>query len=209
VPATPETLEGRHVRLEPLTLEHVPALAAAAQGEEALFRWTTVPATQAEMRQYVETALRWAAEGTAQAYATVRRDDARVVGSTRFFLLERWAWPDGHPHHERHAYDGVEIGYTWLNSQAVRTSINTEAKLLMLRHAFETWRVHRVCFHTDARNERSRNALLRIGARFEGVLRAHRLAADLVPRDSARYSVIAAEWPVVSERLHARLTEAH
>ena len=96
--------------------------------------------------------------------------------------------------------DGCEIGYTWLAATAIRTAANTEAKLLMLTHAFEVWGVQRVCFHTDARNERSRAALTRLGATFEGILRAHRLAADLTPRDSARFSIVAAEWP----RLQAR-----
>lgn len=200
-------LEGSAVRLEPLEPAHIPALLSAAQGEEELFRWTTVPTTLAQMTQYVETALRWRAEGTAQPFATVRRSDATVVGATRFFLLEHWPWPAdvaaAHP-----GPDGCEIGYTWLNSSAVRTPINTEAKLLMLRHAFEAWGLQRVCFHTDARNERSRNALLRIGARFEGVLRAHRLAADLKPRDSARYSILAGEWPLVRTRLERRLAAA-
>jgi N-acetyltransferase len=197
-------LEGSFVRLEPLQLTHVAALVSAAQGQEELFRWTTVPTTAADMTRYVETALRWRAEGTAQPFATVRRSDGTVVGGTRFFLIEHWPWPapvaEAHP-----GPDGCEIGYTWLNSSAVATPINTEAKLLMLRHAFEAWGMQRVCFHTDARNERSRNALLRIGARFEGVLRAHRLAADLKPRDSARYSILAGEWPLVRERLERRL----
>ncbi len=204
-PVEGSRLEGRHVRLEPLTSAHASALLAAGAGEAELFRWTTVPANASDMRRYVDTALQWQREGTALPFATVRLSDGQVVGSTRFFLIERWAWPPGHPEHGARRYDGCEIGYTWLNSGAVRTALNTEAKFLMLRHAFETWRVHRVCFHTDARNERSRNALLRIGAKFEGVLRAHRLSADLAPRDSARYSVIAGEWPVVRERLRARL----
>jgi RimJ/RimL family protein N-acetyltransferase len=203
VPDAP-LLEGSYVRLEPLEPVHIGALLSAAQGEGELFRWSTVPTTLAHMTEYVHTALRWRTEGTAQPFATVRRSDATVVGSTRFFLIEHWPWPAevaaAHP-----GPDGCEIGYTWLNSSAVRTPINTEAKLLMLRHAFEAWGMQRVCFHTDARNERSRNALLRIGARFEGVLRAHRLAADLKPRDSARYSILAGEWPLLRERLERRL----
>ncbi len=127
------------------------------------------------------------------------------MGSSRFFDIERWAWPEGHPAAQRPGPDGCEIGYTWLVPHAVRTAINTEAKLLMLGHAFEAWGVQRVCFHTAARNERSRNALARIGTRFEGVLRAHRLSADLAPRDSARFSIIAAEWPAVQERLRGLL----
>jgi RimJ/RimL family protein N-acetyltransferase len=128
-------------------------------------------------------------------------DGATVIGSTRFFLLERWSWPPGHARHGRGAPDACEIGYTWLARSAFRTAANTEAKLLMLTYAFETWQVFRVCFHTDARNERSRAALERIGARFEGLLRAHRLAVDHIPRDSLRFSIVAAEWPKVKEQL--------
>jgi RimJ/RimL family protein N-acetyltransferase len=135
----------------------------------------------------------------------VRIADARVIGSSRFFLLERWEWPAGHLEAARTTPDACEIGYTWLTPAAMRTAANTEAKLLMLTFAFETWRVQRVCLHTDARNERSRKAMLRIGAQFEGVLRAHRLASDLIPRDSARYSIVAAEWPAVKARLEERL----
>ena len=172
-------LEGSYVRLEPLLPGHVEGLLAAARGESELFKWTTIPQDLPGMRQYVETALRWQQEGSALPFATVRRSDAAVVGSTRFFLIERWAWPGDHPRAQHPGADGCEIGFTWLNSSAIRTPLNTEAKYLMLRHAFEDWGVHRVCFHTDARNERSRNALLGIGARFEGILRAHRLSADL------------------------------
>jgi RimJ/RimL family protein N-acetyltransferase len=135
----------------------------------------------------------------------VRTEDDTIVGSTRFFLLERWGWPAGHPLARRGGFDGCEIGYTWLSASATRTAANTEAKLLMLAHAFEAWGVHRVCFHTDVRNERSRAALERLGAQFEGVLRAHRLAVEPAPRDSARYSIVAAEWPEVKQRLQERL----
>ena len=194
----PVVLSGTHVRLEPLERRHVAALLAAAAAGSELFRWTTIPRTQEEMAQYVETARQWQAEGSALAFATVRKADAAVIGSTRFFLIERWAWPNGH---ERRGIDGCEIGYTWLAPQAIRTAANTEAKYLMLRHAFEAWNALRVCFHTDARNERSRAALARIGAQFEGILRAHRLSSDLKPRDSARFSVLDAEWPAVKRRL--------
>lgn len=139
--------------------------------------------------------------GTAVSFAVVRAADEVVIGSTRFFNLERWAWPQGHPLRGRGVPDACEIGYTWFAHTAIRTAANTEAKLLMLTHAFERWEVLRVCFHTDVRNARSRAALERIGGRFEGILRAHRMAADLIPRDSARYSIIAAEWPSVKQRL--------
>jgi RimJ/RimL family protein N-acetyltransferase len=97
--------------------------------------------------------------------------------------------------------DVCEIGYTWLTRSAIRTAANTEAKLLMLTHAFETWQVLGVCFYTDARNQRSRAALERIGGKFDGILRAHRMAADYTARDSARFSIVAAEWPDVKQRL--------
>ncbi len=107
----------------------------------------------------------------------------------------------GHPRHGREHPDVCEIGYTWLTASAIRTAANTEAKLLMLTHAFEVWGMLRVCLHTDARNKRSQAAIERIGGKFEGVLRAHRMAADFTPRDSYRYSIVAAEWPEVKLRL--------
>ena len=122
-----------------------------------------------------------------------------------FFDIESWAWPEGHERHGRQNPDVCEIGYTWLTRNAIRTAANTEAKLLMLTHAFEVWQVLRVCLHTDARNQRSQAAIERIGGRFEGVLRAHRMAADFVPRDSYRYAIVAAEWPALKPRLAARL----
>ena len=128
-----------------------------------------------------------------------------MIGSSRFFDLERWAWPAGHPLHGRATPDTCEIGYTWLARSAIRTGANTEAKLLMLTYAFETWEVLRVCFHTDTRNERSRAALERIGGRFEGILRGHRMAADFIPRDSVRFSIIASEWPATKQRLEQLL----
>ena len=198
-------LTGRQVRLEPLSRVHVPGLVAAAAEDPALYQWTPLPLDTEGMTRYVDTAVRWREEGTALPFATVRRSDGRVVGSTRFFLIERWDWPAGHASAQRPGPDGCEIGYTWLGASAIRTAANTEAKLLMLAHAFEGWRVHRVCFHTDMRNERSRNALARLGAVFEGTLRAHRLASDLIPRDSARFSIVAAEWPGVRQRLQHRL----
>jgi N-acetyltransferase len=201
-PVTPVVLEGEYVRLEPLTPAHAGALLAAARSGGELFRWTTIPQTESEMADYLATAISWHQQGSGLAFASVRRTDAAVVGSTRFFLIEHWFRPPGH---ERAAPDGCEIGFTWLTPQAIRSGINVEAKLLMLRHAFEAWGMHRVCFHTDARNERSRAALLGIGAQFEGVLRAHRLSSELTPRDSARYSILLSEWPAVRARLEARL----
>ncbi|HEY6824803.1 MAG TPA: GNAT family protein [Steroidobacteraceae bacterium] len=201
----PTVLAGRHVRLEPLAHTHIPGLVAAAREDPELYRWSYIPQGVMEMAQYVDTALSGREAGTALPFATVRTGDDAVMGSTRFFDMERWAWPAGHPDARRGGLDACEIGYTWLSASAVRSAANTESKLLMLGHAFEVWSAHRVCFHTDVRNERSRAALERIGAQFEGVLRAHRLAADLTPRDSARYSIVAAEWPQLKQRLQDRL----
>jgi N-acetyltransferase len=195
------TLEGRHVRLEPLTLDHAEALAAASAEDPALYAWSPVPQGTAEARHYIEVALEWQRTGSALPFAVVCLADERVVGSTRFWQIEHWAWPKGNPRHGCGAPDVCEIGYTWYAKSAVRTGVNTESKLLMLTHAFEKWQTLRVCLHTDVRNQRSRTAIERIGGTFEGILRAHRMAADYIPRDSARYSIISAEWPTVKQRL--------
>jgi RimJ/RimL family protein N-acetyltransferase len=198
-------LHGTHVRLEPLDHRHIDGLVAASAGDLSLYQWSPVPQTKAEAITYVDTALAWRDAGTALPFAIVRVNDNVVIGSTRFFLLEHWAWPPGHPQHGRRTPDACEIGYTWLARSAIRTAANTESKLLMLTHAFETWQVFRVCLHTDVRNQRSRAAIERIGGKFEGILRAHRMAADHIPRDSARYSIVAAEWPDVRQRLSQML----
>lgn len=198
-------LSGQHVRLEPLALRHLDGLVAAAAVEPSLYRWSPVPQGAPAVGGYIDAALAWQVAGTALPFATVRLSDESIIGSTRFFNIERWSWPAGHPAHGRPEPDACEIGYTWLTQAALRTAANTEAKLLMLTFAFEEWGVRRVCFHTDARNERSRAAIQRLGASFEGILRAHRLAVDLVPRDSARFSIVASEWPAIRHRLQARL----
>jgi len=200
-----QMLEGKHVRLEALELGHVKGLAEAAAADPSLYRWSPIPQGHTEAMKYVTTALEWRDAGSAVPFAIIRLADGAVIGSTRFWNLERWAWPAGSPRHGRGWIDGCEIGYTWLAASAMRTAANTECKLLMLTHAFEQWQALRVCFHTDARNERSAAALERIGGRFEGVLRAHRLAADHIARDSKRYSIIAAEWPEAKSKLRQRL----
>jgi RimJ/RimL family protein N-acetyltransferase len=198
-------LEGRHVRLEPLARSHIPGLVAAAGDSRESYPWSAVPLGVHQMTEYVDTAMAWHQAGSALPFATVRIADDSVIGSTRFFLIERWSWPAGHRKAAAAGADGCEIGYTWLTPAARRTAANSEAKLLMLAHAFESWGVQRVCLHTDVRNQRSREAMVRMGAKFEGVLRAHRLASDLTARDSARYSIIAAEWPQLKQRLQQRL----
>ena len=194
-------LQGKHIHLQPLDHHHSEALTAAAAADPSLYQWTPVPQGKRETTTYIETALSWRDTGTAVPFAIIRIPDRVVIGSTRFWNLEHWSWPPSHPAHGRTAPDACEIGYTWLTRAAIRTAANTEAKLLMLTHAFEVWQVLRVCFHTDARNQRSRAALERIGGQFEGILRAHRIAADFTPRDSARYSIVKSEWPAVKQRL--------
>ena len=198
-------LEGKHVRLEPLDLRHADALLAALSTDPSLYQWTPVPHSHAEAVSYIQTAVSWKEAGTAVPFAIVRKHDGTVIGSTRFWNIERWAWPAEHRAHAGGFADACEIGYTWLAQSAIRTGVNTESKLLMLQHAFENWKMLRVCFHTDSRNQRSRAALERIGGTFEGILRAHRMAVDYIPRDSARYSILASEWPEVKNRLTERL----
>ena len=195
------TLQGEYVRLEPLERKHADAFVGALGTDRALYKWSPVPSNKTEAAGYIETALAWKEAGTAIPFATVRLSDNAVIGSTRFWNIERWAWPKGSALHGQTTPDACEIGYTWLSPTAIRTAANTEAKLLMLTHAFETWKVLRVCFHTDVRNERSRAALARIGGKFEGILRSHRMAADFIPRDSARFSIVAAEWPEAKQKL--------
>lgn len=200
-------LTGKHIRLEPLAQHHIDGLISAAAADSSLYRWSPVPQGAVEAIRYVETALSWRDADTAVPFAIVNVNDGAIIGSTRFWNMERWAWPQAYARYGRGVPDACEIGYTWLTRSAIRTSANTEAKFLMLSHAFETWQVLRVCFHTDARNERSRAALERIGGKFEGILRAHRMAADFIPRDSMRFSIVAPEWPHVKTRLNQLLDQ--
>ena len=200
------TLEGRFVRLEPLRVDHVEVLATAAAGSRDTFLYTGVPNGVDETRAYIEFALTEQESGRAIPFATVDRETGRVVGSTRFFDFAFWDWPPGDLN-QRGAElpDALEIGHTWLAQQAQRTGINTEAKLLMLTHAFESWHTHRVRLTTDARNERSRRAIERLGAHFDGILRATRNAYDSGIRDSAYYSMLDSEWPEAKKALESRL----
>jgi N-acetyltransferase len=195
-------LTGTHVRLEPLELRHLDDLVTAAAADPSLYQWSPVPQGEREAAQYIATAVAWREAGSAVPFAIVRISDGVFIGSTRFWNLERWSWPQGHARHGGPAIDGCEIGYTWLTRSAIRTAANTEAKLLMLTHAFERWQALRVCLHTDARNKRSAAAIERIGGKFEGILRAHRLAADCSARNSMRFSILSDEWPDVRRRLN-------
>jgi RimJ/RimL family protein N-acetyltransferase len=186
------TLAGRHVRLEPLSAEHLPALCEVGLDPE-LWRWTLAAIrTPEEMRDYVETALRERDQGRALPFATVDAESGRPIGSTRFGNV---SMADGR----------VEIGWTWVARPWQRTPANTEAKYLMLRHAFETLGCVRVELKTDALNARSRAAILRVGAREEGVLRKHMRSQGGRMRDTVYFSILDDEWPAVRAGLEARL----
>jgi N-acetyltransferase len=207
-PITPFTLEGRLVHLEPLRPELAPQLLEAAMRGRETFDLTHVPDSFEATHAYIQTAVQARESGLAMPFATVRVADGCVIGSTRLGNLEYWPWTAGNPHAKQDGTpDAAEIGWTWLEPGSQRSGINTEAKRLMLGHAFETWRVLRVTLKTDARNMRSRNAIERLGAKFDGVLRSHVPASDGGIRDSAWYSILAAEWPDVRAKLDRMLKE--
>jgi RimJ/RimL family protein N-acetyltransferase len=187
------TLEGRLVRLEPLELRHADGLWEASR-DARTWQWLSIvqPSTRRELDAWVDDALASAEAGTELPLVTTSEE--RVVGSTRYLALR--------PEHL-----SVEIGWTWLHPSAWGTGVNVEAKLLMLRHAFETWGCRRVELKTDALNTRSRGAMEAFGATFEGVHRKHMLVRGDENRDSAWYSVIDDDWPAVERRLVARLAD--
>jgi len=208
MPESP-VLEGTHVRLEPLAPHHVDGLLEAATGDRSTFTFTLVPDDRAGMAAYVDRALGHAAAGHQVPFATVSLALGRVVGSTRFYELEPWDWdgiaPGAVAVPAVGRFDRASIGHTWLDPAAQRSPVNTEAKLLALDHAFGTWGVRAVRLQTDARNDRSRAAIARIGCTLDGVLRADRPAADGTVRDSAVFSMLAEEWPGARAALVARL----
>ena len=195
------------VRLEPLRPDHAGALAQAARGDRTSYALTWVPDGPDQARAYVEQRLRWHAEGAMVPFAVRRLADGAVVGATTFCSLLRLPDdPRGTPEPVADAAPphAVEVGHTWYQPAAQRSGVNADAKLLLLTHAFERWRVLRVSLCTDARNARSRGAIERLGARLDGVERVARRAEDGGVRDTARYSVLAQEWPVVRAGLLAR-----
>jgi RimJ/RimL family protein N-acetyltransferase len=191
----PICLAGRHVRLEPLSLDHVDALCEVGL-DESVWRYITHPVTSRDdMAEYVGAALAEAERGSAQPFVTRSVADDRIVGSTRYGSID--------PANRR-----VEIGWTWVAPRWQRTAVNTEAKYLMLRHAFEVLSCHRVELKTDATNARSRAAIERLGATYEGCLRKHMVAANGRFRDTAYFSILDEEWRGVRTRIEAMLTPA-
>jgi RimJ/RimL family protein N-acetyltransferase len=188
----PVTLEGRHVRLEPLVQTHHAALCAIGLDPEL---WELIPyrvSTREDMAAYIQTALDAQAAGTALPFATVHVPSGQVIGSTRYMNIDR-------------ANRRVEIGATWIAEPWRRTAVNTEAKYLMLRHVFETLGCIRVELKTDALNRRSRNAIRRIGATEEGTLRQHVITWSGRFRDSVYFSILDSEWPRVKQDLEQKL----
>src|SRR5262245_14034413 len=179
----PVTLAGRYVRLEPLTLDYVAAFCEAGR------EWNLTPE---KVRAGIESALRQQALGSTLPFATIEPSSGQVVGGTRFLNIV--------PQHRR-----LEIGSTWIAKPWRRTAINTEAKLLMLEHAFETLGCIRVEFMADALNEISRKAILRLGAKEEGRFRNYIITAEGEIHDAVYYSIIEAEWPTVKARLQQML----
>lgn len=186
-------LEGPRVRLEPVTAAHLAGIAEAIHDGKLWELPVTFVPHPDDMAQFLANADTAFAKGTELPFATVDRQSSKVVGSTRFRCIEA--------DHRR-----VEIGFTFLAASWQRSHVNTEAKYLMLKHAFETWGCHRVELLTDERNTKSRNAIQRIGARQEGVLRKHMVMRDGFVRNSVLYSITADEWPHARQALEARLT---
>lgn len=190
------TLNGEHVRLEPLAAHHLPGLGQAIEDGQLWTLPVTFVPPPAELDGFLAHADAAFAAGRELAFATIDAASGRVVGSTRFRCIEV-------------AHRRVEIGFTFLAASAQRTPINTEAKLLMLTHAFESWGCNRVELLTDERNTRSRQAILRMGATEEGLLRSHMVMRDGFVRNSVVFSVVAAEWPQVKASLLDRLKLRH
>ncbi|HEU4389892.1 MAG TPA: GNAT family protein [Blastocatellia bacterium] len=189
----PVTLEGNSVRLEPLSYNHIPNLWRAGADPE-IFRWMPyVIRSEEDMRNLVTTLMRFAEAGTWLPFATVHRPTGEVVGSTSYLNIDT-------------AHRRVEIGATWITPRFQRSAVNTEAKYLMLRHAFEEWGCIRVEFKTDSLNEKSRAALTRIGASEEGIFRNHMIQPDGRLRHSVYFSVIDSEWPDVKARLERMMS---
>lgn len=194
-PVEVPVLEGQHVRLEPLDVRHLDGLCAVGLDPE-LWHWEVIrKRSREDMQVYVRKALDERQRGVSLPFATVFLETGQVIGSTRYLNMD--------PANRR-----VEIGATWIGRPWQRTAVNTEAKYLMLRHAFEVLRCFRVELKTDVLNERSRRAILRLGAKEEGILRRHVVTDTGRVRDTVYYSILDSEWPPVKSHLQAKLAVA-
>ena len=196
-------LRGQTVTLRLLSVAEASALAVAASESRDQYVYTRVPDGVEDAKRYIELALVDHEAGRRIPFAILWPD--RVVGSTSYLDIQRWRWPAGSPLQRTDHPDAVEIGATWLAASAQRTRCNTEAKHLLLSHAFDVWQVHRVALKTDERNARSRRAIERLGAVFEGVRRGDMPGQDGSVRNSAYYSIMRAEWPAVRKKLEDAL----
>jgi len=192
-----------------MEVDHIDALEKAATDDRSTFDYSSVPWDRPAMETYVHQALDRRDAGEHYPFVTWSTELCRVVGATRFYDMRTWDWSGVYPgsvdFRRPDAIDATNIGYTWLHPSVQRTAVNTEAKLLMLAHAFECWQARVVRLKTDARNERSRAAIARLGFSLDGIWRAERPAPDGTVRDSASYSMLAAEWPGHRRRLLERL----
>jgi N-acetyltransferase len=190
----PVTLEGRHVRLEPLELSHAPDLLSALSHDVSIWRWLSIdpPLDLASMEAFIASALELGATGASIPFAQISRAEGRAVGSTRYLNISRNDL-------------GLEIGWTWIGKPWQRTAINTEAKFLLLRHAFEDLGAVRVQLKTDARNLQSQEAIARLGAVREGVLRKYQRTTNDFIRDTVMFSIVTDEWPEVKRQLVEKL----
>lgn len=192
----PVVLQGQHIRLEPLRAHHAAGLWEAGGRYPEIWTWLSAAlTTPQEVRRFIEDALGAEREGREYAFAVIWKADGRVLGSTRYMNV-------------RPLHRGVEVGWTWYIPPVWGSVVNVEAKFLLLRHAFEDWGAIRVELRTDSRNLRSQAAILKLGARREGVLRHERIRRDGTYRDTVVFSILDSEWPQVRDRLYARLRSA-
>jgi RimJ/RimL family protein N-acetyltransferase len=191
------------VLLCPLSIQHTEQLVEAATEDISMYRFNNCPSGIVETESYIKKAMKSKEKGTRYPFLIIFR--GRVAGTTSYADYQPWTWQEGNPLQRQNLPDALEIGYTWLSKSATRTPCNTTAKYLLLRHAFEQLNVVRVSFQTDERNSVSRTSLERLGAKFEGVRRAHKVGADGAIRSSALYSMLAEEWQEAREHLESKL----
>ncbi len=206
-------MELGRVRLVPLERAHVADLTAAATAERSTFDLAPIPRDRGEMERYVDAALAERNAGRQLPFTVL--NDGAIVGMYRLMSLEWWTWREGPIHvageprvAPKDPPDVAEIGHVWLATSVQKSLVHPSALMLLMTHAFDVWRVHRLVWKTDARNMRSRQAILKFGGTFEGIMRQHTPAADGIIRDVALFSILPAEWPRVREEVGKALRNA-